>query len=294
MIETLEPLKQDAKVLVAGLIPGNLPTDMTNDDRVIIWETEEAGRKNAIPAGVSIVLTTRFVRHITTERLKVMCRKQGVVFETRLYTIGMLRQALRVLLGSEAPTPVDAIINAPEPDTAPLTASLRDRVAGPPTPHELPTPIPEPTKPMKYRSVFEVIRAELPENHAHRSWVEWSKVFRPRLEQLGFTPTEKSLQQTLSAVGKERKAARQKVQLPAPASQPPVVAESKVLDEKPKPKKGQTLIGDTGGHAEILRMIDDMIAAAHLIRERMVALEDSNATLAARHRRLLAALEEEA
>lgn len=65
------PIPRDQKVLVVGVVSGNLGDYLENHDRVVTWHRDDLFRNRAgWPVGVGRVLVTKFIPHGFQDRLK--------------------------------------------------------------------------------------------------------------------------------------------------------------------------------------------------------------------------------
>ncbi len=68
---TYAPVPRDAKVLVAGVVSGNLGDYLERHPRVVWWSGDEVERKPGFPAGTARCFVTKFMRHAAFDKIQV-------------------------------------------------------------------------------------------------------------------------------------------------------------------------------------------------------------------------------
>lgn len=149
------PLPKDQKVLVMGVLSGNLGDALESHPRVLWWSGDEATRKTGFPAGVGRVFVTKFLSHATFDKARrweaqanaaygrtargLNVGEPGVHVVYQHGSTGQLKTAVYQSLGEHHPKWWPAESPAPAPMGA-MAAALVEAAR----PLEVPTPPPAP------------------------------------------------------------------------------------------------------------------------------------------------------
>lgn len=316
----VQPLAGNLRVLVIGLARDQTPTELRDEERLILWDSDYI-KRSAIPRDVGIVLLTRFLDHGQFEQLKQKCAMRHIRIDKRAYSTGVLRQLLRVYLGYDQPVNVDKLIESDSQHKAALGHTTTQPTGlssklGAATIKIVPPKV----TPLKYANVQEFIKGEFKLEPGENIKQASDRLY-PRLSEFGLTgkatsfyATATKLAKDLGIVTSRSKPASEPglvdletlgpIAAPPASNLPAVPLEDLDLPvEAPVPAKPapvslpvpeitkQEASAADPGYTDALKMLDDAQAALQLAREYIVQLQAANKMLVSRHERLRKALE---
>ncbi len=254
-IETLKGIAANGhrQVLVVGGT-STIPPELRDHSQIVWWDLKDRDTPPPpIPKMVSLVVMTRFIRHVAMFGLKEQCKARSIMMVNQPLQTGQLKNLLRILVKDKAP-------QADEEKEAGMSDAI-DRAIG--------------------QTVRTFGRGELAAfvaKHADLSRTPYVLEAR-RLHQLaaeeGFTTTEDSIAQSMTQ-------ARRVLAEPEAVRVPPVVAEPlaqpvpQVAQQQAAAVQAAVLQDDD---AELVRMINDALATLELVKQTVVERAGKRAQL---------------
>ncbi len=251
-VRTIEGIRQNthAKVLVVGHRGDNFPAPYHEHPQLLFWETDEAN-PDGLPAAVKMVLLTRFVNHSLYGKLADECARRNIVFCTKLMGTGEIKKLLAPLVFRGA---ID------EPEQAPRVT--------------METVVTKQEQSMEDKKKFDsggAVRFVLEHGDVMAMNVP---VEAERLAKLanaqGFTASSKrSMENTIYIIRrKQGMFSRRRRAVAAPVEKPQRGRRPKAVVPEEAPPTTVLVTGRLlDDDREIMRMLDDLVTAAGLIRE---------------------------
>lgn len=255
------------KALVVGVIGGNFTAEITNHPQIILWETEEAERRE-VPQAVRVVMFTRFISHHVYDVVKTACEKRGIVVGTATMGIGQIKALLRPL------------VDAAQKEKEILMRTEHDASAA----VETTTPVPPATTALAVGHTKRGVLKKFVLKHDSGKPVaeEGPRLYQMAVAQ-GLPTTEASVMNRLWVLRKqqrdkaERQAARE-----TRRSVPKVEVLTKVVETPAQalaPAKSSGLLDLNEDDAIMLKNLDDAVAAIQLARELIARRSESRQAL---------------